>query len=89
MPRPDGPSPHRTGVLHHIEINVSELRRSAAFWGWFLQYLGYKPYQEWQGGRSWRLGDTYIVSVQVEPGYENPPYHRRRVGLIAQALTRP
>lgn len=41
----------------------------------------YEPYQEWQGGRSWRLGDTYIVFVQVEPRYVHPPYHRRRVGL--------
>ncbi|SFU29844.1 Protein N-acetyltransferase, RimJ/RimL family [Alicyclobacillus macrosporangiidus] len=70
-----------SGSLHHIEINVSDLRRSAEFWGWFLSLLGYEPYQEWHSGRSWRLGDTYLVFVQAEPRYHHPPYHRRRVGL--------
>nr|WP_231493632.1 VOC family protein [Alicyclobacillus macrosporangiidus] len=75
------PCVHPSGILHHIEINVSDLRRSAAFWGWFLSLLGYEPYQEWQSGRSWRLGDTYLVFVQVEPRYNHPTYHRRHVGL--------
>jgi RimJ/RimL family protein N-acetyltransferase/catechol 2,3-dioxygenase-like lactoylglutathione lyase family enzyme len=77
----DAPRPYRPSVLHHIEINVSDLQRSAEFWGWFLSLLGYEPYQEWEGGRSWRLGDTYLVFVQVEERYKHSPYHRRHVGL--------
>ncbi len=70
------------GTLHHVEVYVSDLRRSAKFWGWFLELLGYSEYQKWKSGRSWKLGDTtYIVFVQTEPRYLGIPYHRRRVGL--------
>nr|WP_169794257.1 VOC family protein [Alicyclobacillus shizuokensis] len=69
------------GLLHHVEINVSNLECSAEFWGWFLGLLGYQPYQVWEGGRSWRLGETYLVFVQVADPYKEPSFHRRRVGL--------
>lgn len=72
---------NRLGLLHHIEIYVSDLERSADFWGWFLSELGYEPYQEWNGGRSWKLGDTYLVFVQAQDKYLDVPYHRCRVGL--------
>ncbi|MFY0544271.1 VOC family protein [Brevibacillus sp. H7] len=71
----------KSGLLHHIEIYVSDLERSAIFWGWFLQELGYTPYQEWEKGRSWKLNDTYLVFVQAEEKYLDMPYHRCRVGL--------
>lgn len=69
------------GLLHHIEIYVSDLKRSAEFWGWFLTLLGYTPFQEWDCGRSWKLGPTYIVLVQTQDKYLDIPYHRCRVGL--------
>lgn len=69
------------GLLHHVEIYVSDLKRSADFWGWFLSELGYTLYQEWEEGRSWKLGDTYLVFVQTEEKYLDVPYHRCRVGL--------
>lgn len=69
------------GALHHIELYVSDLPRSRAFWGWLLERLGYQSFQSWPDGASWRLGETYIVLVQVEPRFREPPYHRRRVGL--------
>lgn len=67
--------------LHHMEIYVSDLKRSTAFWGWFLSELGYTPFQEWKEGRSWRLGDAYLVFVQARDRYLDVPYHRCRVGL--------
>ena len=67
--------------MHHVEINVADLERSAEFWGWFLELLGYKLYQDWPGGKSWKLGETYLVFVQTEQKYLDPPYHRRRTGL--------
>ncbi len=70
-----------SGQLHHVELNVSNLERSARFWGWFLRLLGYRPYQRWSKGRSWRLGNTYLVFVQAEKEFLNMRYHRRRVGL--------
>lgn len=67
------------GMLHHIEIYVGDLERSIAFWGWFLDRLGYRLYQEWDEGSSWLLGDTYLVFVQaplLEGGFD-----RRHIGL--------
>lgn len=69
------------GLLHHLEIYVSDLERSAEFWGWFLEELGYNTFQKWDGGQSWRLGDTYIVFVQTEDRFLDISYHRCRVGL--------
>ncbi|PSL43262.1 catechol 2,3-dioxygenase-like lactoylglutathione lyase family enzyme [Salsuginibacillus halophilus] len=69
------------GLLHHIELNVSNLKQTIEFWGWFLEEIGYRPFQRWESGQSWKLGDTYIVFVQAEERFLQPPYHRRRVGL--------
>ena len=69
------------GLLHHLEIYVSNLQSSAEFWGWFLEELGYNTFQKWDGGQSWRLGDTYIVFVQTEDRFLDISYHRCRVGL--------
>ncbi|ACV58155.1 VOC family protein [Alicyclobacillus acidocaldarius] len=67
--------------MHHIEINVSDLKRTTEFWGWLLEFFGYSPYQAWEHGRSWRKGITYLVFVQTEECFQEPKYHRRRVGL--------
>lgn len=72
---------HMIGGLHHVEIYVSDLARSAKFWGWFLERLGYAKYQEWETGKSWRLGETYLVFVQTREEYRDIPYHRCRTGL--------
>ena len=69
------------GALHHIELYVSNLKKSILFWEWFLEELGYSKYQEWEAGISWKLGETYIVFVQTEKRFLDIPYHRCRVGL--------
>lgn len=69
------------GMLHHVEINVSNLQRSSEFWGWLFGFLGYEPYQNWAEGRSWRKSDIYLVLVQTESEYLRVGYHRRRTGL--------
>lgn len=70
-----------TGLLHHIEINVSNLPKTVEFWSWLLGELGYKSFQQWDGGQSWRLADTYIVFVQTHEKYAAVKYHRSAVGL--------
>jgi catechol 2,3-dioxygenase-like lactoylglutathione lyase family enzyme len=70
-----------TGILHHVELYVSDLSRSLAFWGWLLGQLGYQQYQDWPEGRSYKLDATYLVFVQTESGYLDVPYHRKRTGL--------
>jgi catechol 2,3-dioxygenase-like lactoylglutathione lyase family enzyme len=68
-------------VLHHVELYVSDLARSAEFWHWLLTELGYRPHQTWEQGRSWIFDETYLVFVQVEDRHREPAYHRCRVGL--------
>lgn len=68
-------------MLHHVEINVSDLKRSREFWGWFLTGLGYAVYQEWEQGFSFKQGGTYIVFVQTEDRFMDMPYHRKAAGL--------
>jgi len=70
-----------TGLIHHIELYVSDLKKTSDFWGWFLQKIGYEPYQEWEQGFSWKLDHSYIVFVQAEERFLDIPYHRCRVGL--------
>ncbi|MER2128617.1 VOC family protein [Solibacillus sp.] len=69
------------GFIHHIEINVSNLKKTVEFWTWFLEELGYNQFQKWDGGQSWRLAETYIVFVQTKQQNLDIPYHRGRVGL--------
>jgi catechol 2,3-dioxygenase-like lactoylglutathione lyase family enzyme len=68
------------GLLHHVEIWVPDLGRAVVGWGWLLGELGYRPYQEWEGGRSWRLGATYLVFEQ-SPALTDGKYDRCRPGL--------
>ena len=66
---------------HHIEIYCSDLKKSIEFWSWFLEVLGYKEYQKWPAGISFKLGDTYFVFVQAEDKYLPHSFHRCRPGL--------
>ncbi|GGH19521.1 VOC family protein [Paenibacillus segetis] len=68
-------------MIHHLEINVSNLGKTISFWEWFLLELGYEQFQKWDSGISWKHGDTYIVFVQVEERFTDISYHRCRVGL--------
>ncbi len=69
------------GNLHHVEINVSDLKKSRIFYDWFLAELGYKLYQEWEKGFSYRKENTYLVFVQTEPKHLDQAYHRCQTGL--------
>lgn len=71
----------KSGLVHHIEIYVSNLNKSTVFWQTFLLSLGYSKYQEWPEGISWKLEFTYIVFVQTKQKYLDIPYHRCRTGL--------
>ena len=69
------------GAIHHIELYVASLEKSEIFWGGLLGRFGYLKFQEWSEGLSFKLNDTYVVLVQVDPAHMEPAYHRRRVGL--------
>ncbi len=50
-------------MMHHIELYVSDLEASKQFWGWFLAELGYKEFQKWSSGISWKKDHFYLVIV--------------------------
>ena len=69
-------------MLHHVEIYVSDLERSIAFWTPFLERLGYEP-ERWSGGISYYRGeeDCYLCFLPAAPEHVGAGYHRKRVGL--------
>lgn len=69
------------GHIHHIELNVSNLEKSIEFWGWFLEELGYQPFQNWDEGKSWRKDETFLVFVQTKDRFLLEGYHRGHIGL--------
>ncbi|KAF0226501.1 MAG: hypothetical protein FD133_886 [Erysipelotrichaceae bacterium] len=71
----------KNGNLHHVEINVSDLKKSRIFYDWFLDELGYELHQEWNQGFSYRKEACYLVFVQTEPKQLNHNYHRSQTGL--------
>jgi inorganic pyrophosphatase len=75
-----GTSPAR-GAFNHLDLNVRSLVASKDFYGGFLEWLGYHPYQAWEGGYSWKKGDSYLTLVQAATEYLGPGYHRKRMGV--------
>jgi catechol 2,3-dioxygenase-like lactoylglutathione lyase family enzyme len=70
----------RRGSLHHVELWVPDLGRAREHWGWLLGRLGYEQFQDWPAGRSWRLGNTYLV-VEQSPAMSAADHDRMRPGL--------
>lgn len=68
-------------MLHHIELYVSHLARSRAFYDFLLSRLGYAVYQEWEQGFSMKKAEQYIVFVQTPAEFLEAGYHRCRTGL--------
>ena len=75
----DHADPERAGQLHHVELYASDLDASVDFWDWLLGELGYEPKEEWDGGRSWVNGPTYVVLVRAAD--IDRPFDRRSPGL--------
>ncbi|WP_416145460.1 VOC family protein [Planococcus koreensis] len=68
-------------MIHHIELNVSDLKKSREFYAALLPELGYSIYQEWPEGFSYRNGHSYVVFVQTAENFLSRPYHRKAPGL--------
>lgn len=68
-------------MLHHVEMNVSNLADSKSFYSELLPQLGYSLFQEWVQGFSYKSGLTYIVFVQTEEKFLHTPCHRKATGL--------
>ncbi len=68
-------------MLHHIEIYVRDLIKTREFYDGILSKLGYKIYQEWEKGFSYKCDREYIVFVEVNDKYKEFDYNRCHVGL--------
>ncbi|TVT29925.1 GNAT family N-acetyltransferase [Amycolatopsis rhizosphaerae] len=77
--------PGERGRLHHAELWVPDLGRAEASLGWLLTELGWREYQRWPHGVSWRLGSTYVV-VESSPALTADEHDRLRPGLNHLAL---
>ncbi|MBW9323960.1 hypothetical protein FG877_10460 [Enterococcus casseliflavus] len=68
-------------MLNHIEINVSNLKKTKRFYDFLLPKLGYHQFQEWNQGFSYRYEDYYIVFVQTREKYQYHQFNRTATGL--------
>lgn len=73
-------------MLHHVELWVPDLAGAAGPWGWLLAELGWQPFQDWPGGRSWRHGDVYLV-LEQSPALSGDVHDRLAPGLNHLAFT--
>lgn len=70
------------GVLHHIEINVSDIEKSISFWRWLLtEKFNYIQCRKWEGGIEFKLGSTHIIFVQTDKNYSDSIFNLRKPGL--------
>ena len=70
------------GVIHHIEIYVSDLKKSVLFWQWLLtEKFSYSVFQKWDSGISFKFENSYLVFVQTEDMYKGNSYNRKNTGL--------
>ncbi len=77
--------PTAHGRPHHIELWVPDLAEAERSWGWLLGELGWREFQRWPAGVSWRLGGTYLV-VEASPALSAANHERTRPGLNHLAL---
>jgi catechol 2,3-dioxygenase-like lactoylglutathione lyase family enzyme len=69
-------------MLHHIEIYVSDLGVSRAFWSTVLGRIGYEESARWEEGFTLSNGkDAYLTFVQVTEKHASHNYHRCGAGL--------
>jgi catechol 2,3-dioxygenase-like lactoylglutathione lyase family enzyme len=68
------------GQLHHVELWVPDLEGAISTLGWLLESLGYERFQDWAAGRSWKLGETYVV-VEQSRALTSTVHDRLRPGL--------
>jgi len=73
------------GGVHHVELWVADLAGAEKSLGWLLTELGWREYQRWARGASWRLGSSYVV-VEDSPERRGEVHDRMAPGLNHLAL---
>ncbi len=74
---------HR-GLLHHLVITVSDMKRSSRFYGPVFRYLGYELAQSgecFEDWKRWEFDTPHEISIiQVDPSLRGIHYVRKAVG---------
>ncbi|MBB4909002.1 GNAT family N-acetyltransferase [Actinophytocola algeriensis] len=86
-------TPHRVLValpavpegVHHVELWVADLAAAQASFGWLFTELGWREYQRWERGVSWRRGASYVV-VEDSPARAGDRHERTAPGINHLAL---
>lgn len=68
-------------MLHHIEVYVSDLDKSREFYAYLLPKPGYRLFQDWEEGFSFKDEDSSLVFVQTREKYLKGGYNRCNIGL--------
>ncbi len=71
--------------VHHVELWVADLASAEKSFGWLFTELGWREYQRWPRGVSWRRGAAYVV-VEDSPDRRGSRHERTRPGLNHLAL---
>ncbi len=75
--------------VHHFQIQVSNIRKSATFYGELLGHLGFTKVFETEGMVEWQKEGTRIIVAQSPKRFLTDGYHRKRVGLNHIAFRAP
>ncbi len=71
----------KRGNIQHIEVNVSDLNKSKAFYEDLLAWLGYRPVLDEKEVVGWGNGNMQIFLVKCGNRFVESGFHRKRVGL--------
>ena len=75
--------------VHHLQIQVSNIQKSATFYGDLLGRLGFTKVFETEGMLEWQKEGTRIIVAQSPKRFVSDGYHRKRVGLNHIAFRAP
>ena len=75
--------------VHHFQIQVSNIQKSATFYGELLGRLAFTKVFETEGMAEWQKEGTRIIVAQSPKSFLAHGYHRRRVGLNHLAFRAP
>lgn len=67
--------------LDHVQLNVSDLLASAAFYRALLGPLGYEPGSVGEGWQILQGREDSLCLVQTDVEHLEPDFHRKRTGL--------
>lgn len=67
--------------LYHIQVNISDPKKSLPFYKNFFKYFEYKIIDEGESYIGVINGTTDFWIMETEKEYKNSPFHRKNTGL--------